>query len=341
VEDAPEDRELPFALIWYNARMSVRFCVLLLCLPIFAQNAGAPNQDARAQAAARLRAMIEASPKLPFVATDFIVQPPNADWESGMVSWVALDGKGTFYLLQRGEKADPVLVVNRDGKILRSWGKGLYKIPHSIRIDPHGNIWTVDAASSTVLEFSTQGEKLMQIDVGGQPENPRSQFVGTTDIAFGPNGRIFISDGYGNARILEYTSDGKRVREWGSAGTGPGQFHLPHSIVIDEDNVIYVADRENGRIERFDLDGKFLGEFPNLGRTYSLKLSGGALWAGMAPLNESTGAPGWIVKMDRKTGEILGYVAVTEHGGLHSVEVSAAGEPITNLANHVEWFKAR
>jgi hypothetical protein len=280
VEDAPEDRELPFALIWYNARMSVRFCVLLLCLPIFAQNAGAPNQDARAQAAARLRAMIEASPQLPFVATDFIVQPPNADWESGMVSWVALDGKGTFYLLQRGEKADPVLVVNRDGKILRSWGKGLYKIPHSIRIDPHGNIWTVDAASSTVLEFSPQGEKLMQIDVCGQPENSRSQFVGTTDIAFGPNGRIFISDGYGNARILEYTSDGKRVREWGSAGTGPGQFHLPHSIVIDEDNIIYVADRENGRIERFDLDGKFLGEFPNLGRTYSLKLSGGALWAG-------------------------------------------------------------
>ena len=181
----------------------------------------------------------------------------------------------------------------------------------------------------------------MQIDVGGQPTNSRSPFVGTTDVAFGPNGRIFICDGYGNARILEYTSDGKRVREWGSAGTGPGQFHLPHSIVIDEDNIIYVADREGGRIERFDLDGKFLGEFPNLGRTYSLKLSGGALWAGMAPLNESTGAPGWIVKMDRKTGKILGYVEVTEKGGLHSVEVSATGEPITNLANHAEWFKAK
>jgi streptogramin lyase len=320
--------------------MSIRFFVLLLCLPaLFARQAGVSTQDARAEAAAHLRAMIEASPKLPFTATDFIVQPPNADWESGMVSWVALDAKGTIYLLQRGEKADPVLVVNREGKILRSWGKGLYKIPHSIRLDPQGNVWTVDANSSTVIKFSSQGEKLMQIDVGGQPQNSRSQFVGTTDIAFGPNGRIFISDGYGNARILEYTADGKRVREWGSAGTGPGQFHLPHSIVIDEDNIIYVADREGGRIERFDLDGKFLGEFPKLGRTYSLKLSGGALWAGMAPLNQPTGAPGWIVKMDRKTGKILGYVAVTENGGLHSVEVSAAGEPITNLSNHVKWFK--
>ena len=320
----------------------MRAFAFLLCLPtIFAQQAGVPTQDARAQAAANLRAMIEASPKLPFSATDFAVQPPNADWECGMVSWIALDAKGTIYLLQRGEKADPVLVVNHDGKILRSWGKGLYKIPHSIRIDPQGNVWTVDAANSTVIKFSPQGAQLMQIDVGGQPANSRSQFVGTTDIAFGPNGRIFISDGYGNARILEYSADGKRVREWGSAGAGPGQFHLPHAIVIDEDNVIYVADRENGRIERFDLDGRFLGEFPNLGRTYSLRLSDGALWAGMAPLNEPTGAPGWLVKMDRKTGKILGYVEVTEKGGLHSVEVSATGEPITNLANHVKWFKAK
>lgn len=327
---------------WYNAPMSIRFFAFLLCLPtIFAQNAGAPNQDTRAQAAATLRSMIESLPKLPFIATDFIVQPPNPDWETGMVSWVALDAKGTIYLLQRGEKADPVLVVDREGHILRSWGKGLYKIPHSVRIDPHGNVWTVDASSSVVMEFSPQGEKRMEIDVGGQPANSRSAFNGTTDIAFGPNGRIFISDGYGNARIVEYTADGKRVREWGSPGTGPGEFHLPHSIVIDEDNIIYIADRENGRIERFDLDGKYLGEFANLGRTYSLKLSGGALWAGMAPLNEPTGAPGWLVKMDRQTGKILGYVEVTEKGGLHSVEVSANGEPITNLANHVEWFKAK
>ena len=69
-----------------------------------------------------------------------MVQAPNADWETGMVSWIALDGKGTLYLIQRGEKADPVLVVDLEGHLLRSWGKGLYKIPHSIRIDPHGNI---------------------------------------------------------------------------------------------------------------------------------------------------------------------------------------------------------
>jgi streptogramin lyase len=258
-----------------------------------------------------------------------------------MVSWIALDGKGTLYLLQRGEKADPVLAVDRDGHLLRSWGKGLYKIPHSIRIDPQGNVWTVDASSSVVLKYSPRGEKLMEIDVGGQPANSGSAFNGATDIAFGPNGRLFISDGYGNARILEYTADGKRVREWGSPGTGPGQFHLPHSIVIDEDGIVYVADRENGRIQRFDLDGRYLGEFANLGRTYSLTLSGGALWAGMQPRDQPPGAPGWLVKLDRGTGKILGWVEVSDRGGLHSIEVSAAGEPITSLADHVEWFKAR
>jgi outer membrane protein assembly factor BamB len=320
--------------------MSARICLLLLCLPILAQNFGSPNQEARAQAAASLRTLIAAAPKLPFRATEFIVHPPNADWETGMVSWIALDGKGNLYLLQRGEKADPVLAVDREGHLLHSWGKGLYKIPHSIRIDPRGNVWTVDASSSVVLKYSPRGEKLMEIDVGGQPANSGSAFNGATDIAFGPNGRLFISDGYGNARILEYTADGKRVREWGSAGTGPGQFHLPHSIAIDEDGIVYVADRENGRIQRFNLDGRYLGEFANLGRTYSLKLNGGALWAGMQPLDQSPGASGWLVKLDRETGKILGSVEVSDKGGLHSIEVSATGEPITSLADHVEWFKA-
>jgi sugar lactone lactonase YvrE len=176
--------------------------------------------------------------------------------------------------------------------------------------------------------------------VGGQPTAALSAFGGATDIAFAPKGRIFISGGYANARILEYTAHGKKVREWSSAGAGPGQFHLPHSIVVDEDNILYVADRENGRIEKFDLDGKFLGEIPNLGRTYSLKLgANGTLWAGMQPRHEPPGAPGGVVKLDRRTGKILGYVPVSERAGLHSVEDAGAGQPMTDVGNRVVWFK--
>jgi hypothetical protein len=286
--------------------------------------------------------MIEAAPKLPLKQTDLVVHLPEGK-ELGMVSWIARDPKtDVTWLIQRGDKADPVIAVDREGRVLHSFGKGLYEIPHAIRLDPEGNVWTVDAGSSTILKFSPKGEKLLQIDVGGQPEPARSPFNGTTDIAFAPKGRIFITDGYGNNRVLEYTADGRKVREWGSAGDGPGQFHLPHSIVVDENNILYIADRENGRIERFDLDGRYLGEIPNLGRTYSLKLgANGTLWAGMAPLNEPTGAPGWLVKLDRRTGKILGYVPVTETAGLHSVEDAGNGQPMTGIGNRVVWFKSQ
>ena len=230
--------------------------------------------------------------------------------------------------------------VDKEGRVLCSFGKGLYKIPHAIRLDPEGNVWTVDAGSSTVIKFSPKGKKLLEIDVGGQSAPAISAFRGTTDIAFAPKGRIFISDGYANAHILKYTADGRKVREWGSAGTGPGQFHLPHSIVVDENNILYVAYRENGRIEEFGLDGKVLSEIPNLGRMYSLKLgANGTLWAGMQPLNEPAGSPGWVVKLDRKSGKILGYVPVSENAGLHSVEDAGQGQPMTDVGSRVVWFK--
>jgi len=324
--------------------MSLRKLLIgLICLFLFAQRGptSTPAEiEAGTQAATKLRAMIEAAPKLPLEQTDLAVKLPQGQ-ELGMVSWLARDPKtGVTWLIQRGDKADPVIAVDKEGRILHSFGKGLFKIPHAIRLDLEGNVWTVDAASSTVIKFNPKGEKLLQIDAGGQQAEGRA-FRGTTDITFAPKGRIFISDGYSNARILEYTADGKKVHEWGSTGTGPGQFHLPHSIVVDENNILYVADRENGRIEKFDLDGKFLGEIPNLGRIYSLKLgANGTLWAGMQQLNEPTGSPGWVVKLDRKTGKILGYVPVTEKAGLHSVEDAGQDQPMTDIGNKVVWFKS-
>jgi streptogramin lyase len=317
--------------------------VMVASSATFAQSVtSAAPAESREQTTAKLRAWIAAAPELPLVQTDLAVQLPVGQ-ELGKVSWLARDPKsGVVWMIQRGEKADPVIAVDVQGRVLHSFGKGLYTIPHAIRLDPQGNVWTVDAGSSTVIEYSPQGERLLTIDVGGMPERVGNGFRGTTDIAFAAKGRVFVSDGYANARVVEYTMAGKKVREWGVAGTGAGEFHLPHSIVVDEDDVLYVADRENGRIEKFDLEGKFLGEIETFGRTYSLKLGAdGTLWAGIAPLDAPTGAPGWLVKLDRRSGKILGYVPVTEQGGLHTVEDAGNGRPMTAIGNRVVWFKGK
>lgn len=297
----------------------------LCCLTLRALEAQSPESQAAA-----LRDLVAAAPKLPLERTQIKIQA-----DIGYPSSVAMDAKGDIYVLQRGPDADPVLVVNREGKIIRSWGKGMYKIPHSIRIGPDGNIWTADSGSSMILKFSPQGEKLMEISVGEQPPG-RTGASGTTDIAFGPKGRIFISDGYGNARILEYNSQGQRVNQWGRPGAGPGEFRQPHGITIDDRGVIYVADRLNARIQRFDLEGKYLGQWDHLGRVTTVTFRNGALWAGTQFNNISNESGGWQMKLDRQTGKILGY---TESGRSHHVlNVTATGDLFAGARPDIVWW---
>lgn len=297
-------------------------CVLVWVARVFTQNPATPEERAQMDAQnAALRALLQNAPKLPLAPHAIAVTaPPQGGWGLGMVSWVAADRNGLVYLLQRGDKADPVIVLDRTGKIVRSWGKGMYTTPHAIRIDPQGHVWTADAASSMVYKFSPQGDTLLKIEVGGQP-SPCGNFCSTTDIAFAPNGNLLIADGYRNARILEYAPDGTKLREWGSAGTGPGQFRLPHSIQIDRQGIIYVADRENGRIQRFDRAGTYLGEWSNYGKTFGLTLDGNAIWLSTIPRGPN-GTPGWLIKVDRASGKLLGYV---DAQGNHGMDVMRDG----------------
>ena len=289
-------------------------------------------------ATAQLRARIEKSPPLPFYAVHFYARAPYPGWHSGVVSSVAIGRNGLIYELQRGKRTDPVLLLNQNGRLLRSWGKGDFVLPHSIRIDSSGRVWAVDAASSEVVEYSSAGKRLMTISVGGQPDNG-SAFNGATDVAFGPDGRIFITDGYGNARVLVFRRDGTIVGGWGTPGAAPGEFHLPHAIQIDQRGTFYIADRENGRIEEFDRHGVFLREIAGLGRVYSLRLDGTALWATMGPLDQPPGSPGWIVKIDLRTGDFLGHLDVAEPLGGHSMDLMPSGEPVITLDRGLLWFK--
>jgi 6-bladed beta-propeller len=313
--------------------MRAALVAILLSTAVYAQS---PN------AAAELRTLLRDTPRLPLERVDIAPHLPEGV-TLGTVSSIAADRDGLIYILQRGDKIDPVVVLNTRGEVQRSFGKGMFTVPHSIRVDPDGNIWTVDAGSSVLLKFSPAGKKLQQIDVGEVAPAERCAvptLCGTTDIAFAPGGRLFISDGYGNARILEYDSSGKRVRVWGTSGTGPGQFQIPHGIAVDQ-NTIYVADRTNARVQRFDFNGKYLGEWTHLGRPFALKLSGGALWVATMTLDTPRGSP-WMLKVDPSSGKVLGQI---ESAGPHAIDVNGKGELYAtgccggSNAMSFSWFK--
>jgi hypothetical protein len=305
--------------------MHARWIALLAV--VFAAYGQAPPPPATEEQAARLDGLMRNSPPL-----GVTLSPIPVGRTTDYVSSVAAAPDGVMYVLHRNLKEDPVIVLGRDGRILRSWGKGLYTIPHSVRVDPAGNVWTVDAGASVILKFTQEGKQLLRIDVGEMPER-QSGFRGTADITFGPGGRLFVADGYGNARVLEYSADGRRVRQWGTPGTNPGQFHLPHGIAAAQGS-LYVADRENGRIQRFDLEGRYLGAWDHLGKTFSItEGANNDLWIGTQPRNVPNGAKGWLVRVDRATGKVLGQV---ESPGFHSVHVTLQGELLTGARSHAD-----
>src|SRR5215218_1058007 len=133
----------------------LKMVFVALVLPILAQSGATPAEQAHIdEQNAALRTMLQSAPKLPLTPAAVPVQPPSTPgWALGMVSWVAFSPDGLTYLLQRGDKADPIVAVDRSGKIVRSWGKGMYTMPHAIRVDPQGNVWTTDASSSMVYKF--------------------------------------------------------------------------------------------------------------------------------------------------------------------------------------------
>ena len=159
--------------------------LLLAALPLLAAE---PEQTVK------LRALMAATPAAPHRETVLALKPALP---LDMVSSVAVDANGLVYILQRGKQTDPVVIARKDGTVLRSWGSGMYTIPHSIRIDPQGKVWTVDAGDSTIRQFSPLGRQLRKLTVE-LPAKPSGPFCGAADIAFALNGHFYIADGYQN-----------------------------------------------------------------------------------------------------------------------------------------------
>lgn len=261
-----------------------------------------------------LRALVA---KVPLLDLEKVELHPSMKLEG--ISSITADRAGNIYLIHRPTDAnvDPVVVLDRDGKVLRSFGKGMYVIPHGIEIGPDGNVWTTDANTSKVYEFSPEGRKLLEIEVGGVPPTNPGGFCSITDVAFSPKrpGHVFISDGYCNGRVVEYDAQGKKVGEFGQGkGNGPGQFNNAHGIAVGPDGYIYVADRENGRVQWFDLDGKLIGARKYGGQFYNIVFdSKGEMWAEVHPKGVPLEEEGNVVHFDLKTGRMLGRIPTRAH----------------------------
>ena len=225
-------------------------------------------------------------PAIPFESVpDFLKLPPGVNF--GEVPGVAVDSKGHVYVFTRsntangpayGPAAAQLFEFGPKGEFIREIGKGLYAWAeaHSVRIDKDDNIWAIDKGSDMVVKFNRAGRVVWVFGRRQESaDDPKpwernrnaplphvdALFRQPTDVAWDSDGNIYITDGYVNSRVAKYDKNGDWAKSWGEYGTQPGQFRIPHSIVIDRNNNVYVGDRTNHRIQVFDTDGRFLRMF--------------------------------------------------------------------------------
>jgi DNA-binding beta-propeller fold protein YncE len=297
-------------------------------------------------------------PVLPYKLVEWPTPPMSAAgvpgaWNFIQVASVGVTPQGNILVLHRG--AHPVIEFTSGGAFVRSWGDGMLSegkvaaIPeahwtldkshysavygpagcascgaHSVRFDPQGNIWVVDAPGHVVYKLNSDRKEIMRLGTKGMPGADARHFNLPTDVAFGPNGDIYVTDGYGSARVVKYTRDGTYVLQWGRRGKGPGEFGLPHNLVVDAQGRVYVTDRDNQRIEVFDPDGKFLTEWPRTGGISGLAITKDQrIWTG-----------GILRDLD---GKVLGQLPGNPGG--HGVAVTDSGDVyIAQLSGVVQKF---
>lgn len=208
------------------------------------------------------------------VAEDWAKLPE--DWEFKDVAAVACDRKDRVYVFNRG--AHPMIVFDREGNFLRSWGEGQYPRAHGLHIDAEDNLYLTDDGGHFVRKCTPEGKVLLELGVPGQPAPFMSgrPFHRCTHTALSPQGEIYVSDGYGNARVHKYSPDGRLLFSWGEPGSDPGQFNVAHNIATDEEGWVYVADRENHRVQVFDGKGRYETQWNNMHRPCGLYCCRGA-----------------------------------------------------------------
>ena len=197
-------------------------------------------------------------------------------WRFGWVPAVACDSEDRVYVYSRSER--PMVVFDREGRFVASWGEEVLKDAHGIFIDDRDQIWCVERETHCVHKFTRDGELLLTLGTPDQEGEEGQPFRLPTDLALDADSCIYVSDGYGNACIHKYSPNGEFIKTWGRPGTGPGEFDLPHCVRFDQRGRLMVADRANNRIQFFDTDGNYLEEWGGFHHPDTIFLDGDTVY---------------------------------------------------------------
>jgi peptidylamidoglycolate lyase len=214
------------------------------------------------------------------------------DWPSlpeghvlGLCAGVGVDSHNHVFVFHRRERvwstpfpSEPIagatvsVIDAKIGKLVASWGAGLFIMPHGLTIDREDNVWLTDVGLYQVFKFTHDGKLLLTLGERAKPGDDRSHFNLPTDVAVLADGSFYVSDGYKNARVVKFAADGRYEFEWGGKGDAPGKFNLPHGIAVDSHGRVIVCDRTNSRLQVFDARGKFLTQWKgaHIGRPYGV-----------------------------------------------------------------------
>ncbi|MFT3680823.1 MAG: peptidyl-alpha-hydroxyglycine alpha-amidating lyase family protein [Ferruginibacter sp.] len=305
---------------------------------------------------------------LPAVRYELVKDWPQlpASYKLGQVAGIGIDTSGNIVLFHRAGRewglldnkfpATPIeentiLTLDRkNGSIINNWGAGLFIMPHGLLVDKMNNVWVTDVGRQQVLKFNAEGKLLRALGEEKVAGNDSLHFNMPTDIAVATDGSFYVSDGYGNSRILKFSANGNYIFEWGSRGTGPGQFNIPHAIDLGTNGNVYVADRENNRIQEFSAEGKFIKEWRDGApeKLYAVtvdKQTGHVFAADYAALFGVIAkgsniiefdSSGWMVQEFGRSGNYEGPkcryhdIAVDKEGNIYAADI---------LGNRVQKFK--
>src|SRR5262245_28746275 len=212
---------------------------------------------------------------------DWAQPPGGAPWAA--VTAIEMASDGGIYVIHRcsgnscaGRTEPPILKFDKSGKLLKSWGEGMFVFPHGATVDADGNLWVTDAQVENgkgyqVFKFNSDGKVLMTLGNAGTASAEPGLFDEPTDVVVASNGDIFITEGHsggttGNDRVSKFSRDGKFIKSWGKTGSAPGEFKAPHTIALDSRGRLFVGDRSNNRIQIFDQDGRYLDTWKQFAR---------------------------------------------------------------------------